>query len=208
MDLESKWCTFTWSNNREEEALVKERLDRALCNMDWRVTFPNTKAIALPAIGSDHSPLLLNLDPFTRKRRKECKFESYWLEEEECGEIVRTAWGKQHNNEEEFPRKVKNVTQALWKWSKRKHPNAKALIEKLQSKLTTLTNRPADQLDREASNRIIEQIERLWRQEESYWMMRSRISWLKGGDRNTKFFHATTIQRRQRNKISTLLIDN
>lgn len=40
-----------------------------------------------------------------------------------------------------------------------------------------------------------------------FWGLRSRIKWLKWGDRNTKFFHATTIQRRSRNRISMLLND-
>ncbi|XP_056173433.1 uncharacterized protein LOC130139772 [Syzygium oleosum] len=55
---------------------------------------------------------------------------------------------------------------------------------------------------------IKEHIENLWRQEELYWGMRSRINWLKWGDRNTKYFHATTVQRRQRNKISMLKVDD
>lgn len=41
-----------------------------------------------------------------------------------------------------------------------------------------------------------------------YWSMRSRIDWLKWGDKNTKFFHASTIQRRQRNRISMLKTDD
>lgn len=63
MDVESKGCAFTWSNNRDEEALVKKRLDRVLCNFDWRVLFLNAEAYALPAIGSDHSPILLSTSP-------------------------------------------------------------------------------------------------------------------------------------------------
>lgn len=47
-------------------------------------------------------------------------------------------------------------------------------------------------------------IENLWRQEEMYWRLRSRIRWLQWGDTNTNFFHATIIQRRQRNIISML----
>lgn len=41
-----------------------------------------------------------------------------------------------------------------------------------------------------------------------YWSMRSRISWLKRGDRNTKYFHATMIQRRYRNRISILKLED
>lgn len=37
-----------------------------------------------------------------------------------------------------------------------------------------------------------------------YWGLRSRVNWLRWGDKNTKFFHATTIQRRQCNRILML----
>jgi len=63
MNLESKGCAYTWANNREGDELIRKRLDRALCSMDWRFSFPSAEVIALPAIGSDHNPLLLNFFP-------------------------------------------------------------------------------------------------------------------------------------------------
>lgn len=38
--------------------------------------------------------------------------------------------------------------------------------------------------------------------------MRSRIKWMQWGDKNTSFFHASTIQRRQRNRITMLKLQN
>ena len=37
-----------------------------------------------------------------------------------------------------------------------------------------------------------------------FWLQRSRIKWLREGDQNNSFFHNTTIQKRQRNKILRL----
>ena len=39
------------------------------------------------------------------------------------------------------------------------------------------------------------------------WKQKSRIQWLKEGERNTKFFHRATIQRRQSNKITHLITE-
>ncbi|XVF29753.1 hypothetical protein REPUB_Repub15cG0149300 [Reevesia pubescens] len=40
IDLEAKGCKFTWSNNQPICSLIKKRLDRALCNVPWRHSFP------------------------------------------------------------------------------------------------------------------------------------------------------------------------
>jgi len=40
------------------------------------------------------------------------------------------------------------------------------------------------------------------KKEEVLWKQKPRVRWLKEGERNTKFFHHTTVQRRMKNTIT------
>ncbi|KAF7826008.1 vestitone reductase-like isoform X1 [Senna tora] len=86
-------CRYTWSNNREE-GCVKEKIDRVLVNSKWLNIFPNAVATALPAIGSDHSPLVLSPNPVFIHRRKLFKVEDFWMENEEFSKLVEQHWRK------------------------------------------------------------------------------------------------------------------
>lgn len=43
-----------------------------------------------------------------------------------------------------------------------------------------------------------------YKEEEQFWSQRSRIQWLKNGDRNTRFFHAATRTRRMQNSLAVI----
>ena len=43
--------------------------------------------------------------------------------------------------------------------------------------------------------------------EEELWVMKSRVNWTIFGERNTSFFHMTTLARRSRNIISSIMND-
>ena len=44
--------------------------------------------------------------------------------------------------------------------------------------------------------------------EETYWKQRSRVIWLKVGDRNTAFFHRSASIDKRRNNIDNIKDDN
>ncbi|XP_019157557.1 PREDICTED: uncharacterized protein LOC109154147 [Ipomoea nil] len=54
---------YTWVRGQNHSTFKGARLDRALCNMDWRIQFPNADVVHLPRVTSDHNPLLVRMDP-------------------------------------------------------------------------------------------------------------------------------------------------
>ena len=165
MDLESKGCAFTWTNNREGSAYVKEKLDRAVCTIEWRITFPRAEVIALPALGSYHSPIMIYLFPDLVKRKKEFRFEAFWLEDAECGHIIRDVW---HSSKADLLEKLRRVARELEKWSRKKFTNARWKINSLKNELMSINNNLGLGGERERIASLNGEIEKLWQQEEKY----------------------------------------
>lgn len=72
--------------------MVKERLDRVLCTWNWQLTFSEAEVLAFPAVGSDHSPLMINTEGQQRRKGKIFKFEAYWLQHQSCQKVIQEAW--------------------------------------------------------------------------------------------------------------------
>ncbi|XP_061357137.1 uncharacterized protein LOC133301519 [Gastrolobium bilobum] len=65
----------------------------------------------------------------------------------------------------------------------------------------------SDQVQSELDRALQGEMNRVMDQEEALWFQKARCNWLADGDRNTRFYHTTTIIRRARNKILELKND-
>ena len=77
---------------RRDGEQIWERLDRALAMTEWLSLFPEVKLHHLTSLASDHSPLLLMLVHKRRRPKKLFRFESMWLKDPRCEEVVLEAW--------------------------------------------------------------------------------------------------------------------
>nr|XP_023916394.1 uncharacterized protein LOC112027993 isoform X3 [Quercus suber]XP_023916396.1 uncharacterized protein LOC112027993 isoform X3 [Quercus suber] len=53
-------------------------------------------------------------------------------------------------------------------------------------------------------NHLLKELEVVLEQEKDLWALKSRINWMILGDRNTSFFHISTLARRKRNLITAI----
>lgn len=68
------------------------------------------------------------------------------------------------------------------------------------------TNQTDGLLKRE--DELLKEFEEVLEQEEVIWFQKSREKWIALGERNTKYFHTSTIIRRKRNRIESLKNDD
>lgn len=196
---------FTWRNNRANEGFIQECLDRALATPSWRTRFANASVEHLDSVGSDHSALLLNLNPHAVRNRVPFRFDARWVKEDDMQNLVQQAWNVQTQGSRLFnvQNKIRECRSSIQNWKKRKRVHSGQKVTELKEKIYRIQN-GQEPYSHTSLQGLRAQLQQEWDKEESFWRQKSRIDWLKQGDKNTSFFHASVLQRRSRNRISGL----
>ena len=207
-DLGFEGNQFTWRNKRSSDDFVTGRLDRMLGTSSWISDFKGAVVSHLAVQNSDHCPLLLTIPTpqAITKKKKLFRFEAMWVKDEQCRGVIEQAWRKTVERGSlmfKVVEKLKCCRASLILWSKERFGSIAASIKAKRLLLQNLINTtPSGH-----SDRIMEvqaELNELLLKEEIYWKQRSRVSWMRDGDKNTKFFHAHCSQRRQTNFIRGL----
>jgi hypothetical protein len=203
MDLPLAGRSFTWSNN-----LSWSRLDRFLVSPDWGVKYPGLFQTRVPRFYSNRFPVLLVRGDIHSGKRP-FKFENMWLQEDGLVDRVRLWWASysfQGSPSFVLTKKLKALKIDLKSWNDQVFGNVDCLDDL----------RSLDRLEEErglASEEILRKsliasdLERIILQEELGWRQKSRVLWLKEGDKCTKFFHRIAYSNKRSNSIESLLVN-
>ncbi|XP_031108695.1 uncharacterized protein LOC116013186 [Ipomoea triloba] len=177
---------FTWEKCRGTDAWVEERLDRVVANLDWTDLYSEASVLNILTATSNHCATFLNpVLNRLRASKRTFKFESAWLSEEGCKNIVDSSW--QQSVSLHFQQHITLCGQNLWNWGGDYFRQLGSRIQHLNHLLKVLnkSRRPSVVSQfLQAEN----EFDGLLRQEEIFWKQRSKQLWLKHGDYNTKFF--------------------
>lgn len=117
-------------------------------------------------------------------------------------------WSQNHTS---LDRKVSDLAYQLREWNKEIFgeifKQKKIIIRGLagiQQAVDKNNNRFLIKLKSELQNQLGDILKR----EEDFWLSKSRLNWTTDGDKNTRFFHLTTVIRRRRNKLEGLFDEN
>ena len=168
--------------------------------------FPEVRLHHVAASTSDHCMLVLKAPRARRRKHRRSKmfrFESMWLKDEQCEEMVSEAWERRKNmgTQNLFTQCMDECRRSLSSWNKNTFGHVGQKISTLQKKLQWLEGRRGGLVDMEEVEETRVELNRMLAVEEDMWHQRSRNCWLKSGDRNTSFFHAKASNRHQRNTI-------
>ncbi|XP_043694381.1 uncharacterized protein LOC122645101 [Telopea speciosissima] len=210
MDIAAHGPSYTWTNRRRGGANIKIKLDRVLCNQAWRRTFEDATAYVRPSIGSDHFPVYVDTQGGKIHGAKPFRFEAMWFSHPDCKAVAQEAWSLHPpgNAGNRIHLKSANVQQKFTKWNRENFGNVQRKIEGLLHELAALQDCPSTDLHHSREQELRSLLEVELDREEMLWHKKSRNLWLMCGDRNTKFFHASTLQRRHRNKFLKLKLPN
>ncbi|RYR45942.1 hypothetical protein Ahy_A07g031711 [Arachis hypogaea] len=157
-------------SNPRDSVVMRERIDRAMVNWEWRQLFNHDNLIAFPAISSDHCPLLLNTRP-TQNIPRLFKYEAYWDDKEECKEIIKEVWTRGNDNVDDWNRlinKTRNCIKTLKEWNRTSFRRANKEIVRWQAKIQQLQNSSHSPSQQEQLKEAKGKIKELWKQEKKY----------------------------------------
>jgi hypothetical protein len=202
---------FTWSNEQDNPTLT--RIDRFFCTPDWELSFPTCFLHSLPSLMSDHTPLLLQGE-LEHCHNNTFRFENFWVKVDDFRDVVEQVWCKPVHSVLPFKRlhiKLVRVAKGLKRWRKEKIGDTRlqlAIVKEVLLQLEAAQEvRTLTQQELDLRRRLKIRSTGLAAIEKSRIRQRARLTYIRSGDANTKFFHIRANTRMRKNYIHSLHTD-
>ncbi|KAH1215344.1 putative ribonuclease H protein [Glycine max] len=208
-EVRSVGRNFTWVR---PNGSAMSKLDRFLLSDDWLIQWPDSTQFVLDRDFSDHCPILLRSTTVDWGPRP-FKVMDWWLQDKEFQKMVSHRWTNYHPSGwggYALKLKLKFIKGCIRQWSLQNGAINVSKIQDLKKKLNDLEAGSNTAILSQAEVELKKSLqEQLWSAALAYESMlrqKSRIKWIREGDRNTAYFHRVINHRRRINAIQGLLI--
>ncbi|XP_071674251.1 uncharacterized protein [Lolium perenne] len=198
---------WTYDNKKKGDRNVKVRLDRAFATPSWSACFHLMRLRHLTSSRSDHYPLLLAADVAdgSRPLRPIRRYEIMWEREPSLPAAVEEAWSRRVpvGDLGHVAMSMQTIMASPYSWKSKHFKSIPREMEEKSKELEALSLLSDDEsvIKKEELAREMDELLYI---EEIMWLQRSRVAWLREGDRNTKYFHRRETWRRKKNRVCKL----
>lgn len=193
--IPSRGCEFTWSNNRDGDQRVYTKIDHMFCNEAWQSLIQDFQLDYGASISSDNSPGILSMQLASKFGPRPFKFMKGWMSHPKFKSILESSWNEmvQGNPMIRLCKKLKNLKVPLKRLNKEHYSQISLRVERASNILENTQKRLMD----DPTNKLMQEEEKSHRDsyikfldfEETFFKEKSRIRWMKEGDKNQTAFN-------------------
>ena len=210
MDLPLVGGAFTWSVSQDPP--LWSRIDHFLVSPELEAWFLGVRQKRLPCLCSDHFPIILELGDVSKGKRL-FKFKNMWLKAEGFVALLKQWWDSYEFQGtlsfvlacklKALKLNLKTLNEEVFGVIER---NKRILLEDLQVFDVQEESRVLDEEELMRKTEVVRELEKCILMDEISWRQKSRVLWLKEGDKCTKFFHSIANSNRRYNSIDTHML--